>query len=256
MGNVQEPLVSVIMPAYNASQYIEESIRSVQAQTVTNWELIVVDDCSIDDTCFLVRMIAESDQRIRLIHNETNSGVAKTRNRAIDMARGLYVAFLDSDDIWHPEKLKKQLQYMAQTGADLVYASYAIVDAEGAKRRFTYRVPNSIDLKGMLKNNVVGCSTVLMSALVAKRYRFRLDYYHEDYVLWLEMLRDGYTFVGVEDILVDYRYHVDSKAGNKIVSAKHRWRIYRDYLRFSKWKSGWYLCFYALMGLKKYFRLN
>lgn len=246
------PLVSVIMPAYNAAEYIEDSIRSVLEQTVSEVELIVIDDCSVDETIDIVNRLAQKDSRIRLYRNKQNMGTARSRNRGMELCRGVYVAFLDSDDIWHPEKLGKQLERIRQSNADLLYTSYAIVDVSGRRRCEDFHVPSRIDFEGLLKENVIGCSTVLFSRTIAESFRFCEDFYHEDYVLWLQMLKAGCIAEGVTEVLVDYRFHADSRAGNKLSSAQKRWRVYRSYLGLSRTKSLWYLSHYALAGLKKY----
>lgn len=246
------PLVSVIMPAYNAAQFIEESIRSVRNQTVTDWELIVVDDCSADETGQFVNRLAAEDPRIRLIRNEVNSGVAKTRNRALDLVRGQYVAFLDSDDIWYPEKLEKQIALLEKKQADLSYSSYRLVRAEDKAPIRNYLVPGETSFADMLSQNRIGCSTVVMTRELADGNRFTTEFYHEDYVLWLRMLQQGAKMAGVPEILVDYRFYPTSKAGNKLNSAKHRWDIYRRCLGLPLAKSAGYLVRYAFAGLRKY----
>ena len=246
------PLVSVVMPAYNAAEYIEAAVTSVQRQSFTNWELIVVDDCSSDETCPFVERLARQDPRIRLYHNAQNQGTAYSRNHGLEQCRGDYVALLDSDDIWHPEKLEKQLALIQKEGADLVYTSYAIVDEHGQKRCNDFLVPSQTDFSALLKENVIGCSTVLMTHKVTEQFLFDNTYYHEDYVLWLQMLRSGKRAVGVTDVLVDYRYHSGSRASNKLSSAKRRWTIYRSYLGLSRMKSIRYLMHYGISGLRKY----
>lgn len=248
------PLVTVVMPAYNAARYVEEAIGSVITQTVTDWELIVVDDCSADDTCMLVEKLAEKDARIRLVRNAENSGVAKTRNRGLDLARGRYVAFLDSDDIWYPQKLEKQLALLERKKADLCYTSYRLVKAADKAHISNYLVPGETSFEDMLRQNRIGCSTVVMTRELANRHRFTTDFYHEDYVLWLRMLRQGAYFTGLRDVQVDYRFYPTSKAGNKLTSAKHRWEIYRSCLGLSVWKSIGYLADYALAGVGKYWK--
>lgn len=248
----ENPLVSVIMPAYNAERYIAASIASVMAQTMQAWELIVIDDGSNDGTMQIVQNMAKEDPRIRLCPNESNMGTARSRNRGMDLSRGQYIAFLDSDDIWHPQKLEKQLSCMQETGADLVYTAYAIVDTEGVKQRPDYCVPAYVDINGLLKENVIGCSTVLLNQKASEQFRFQADFYHEDYVLWLQMLQAGCVMAGVQEVLMDYCYRPDSRAGNKWASAKMRWQIYRKYLGMSEWKSARYMLHYALAGVKKY----
>ena len=253
MVNGEQPLVSVIMPAYNCERYIEIAIRSVMQQTHQRWELLIIDDGSSDSTCKIAQRMAGQDTRIRWIKNPENMGVAKTRNRGLDLAEGDYVAFLDSDDCWHPDKLSVQLQNMRQKGADLSCTSYAIVNEDGEPTKAAYIVPESIDFEDLLKENVIGCSTVLLSGEVAKKYRFVTDFYHEDYCLWLDIVRDGYTAVGCREVLADWRFIANSRSFNKRKSAMNRWRIYREYLHLSLPKSIGAFLSYAFGGWKKYY---
>lgn len=248
----REPLVSIIMPAYNAGSYIEEAVRSVIRQTMTDWELIVLDDGSGDETSAIVKRLAAEDSRITLAPNSENMGVAKTRNRGFDLCTGRYVALLDSDDVWHPDKLEKQLARMAQTDADLSYTSYAIVGADGKKIRGDYLVPEQTTFDDLLKTNVIGCSTVMLAAHIVKEHKFNTDFYHEDYVLWLQLLRSGCKAAGCTEVLVDWRYIQNSRSFNKQKAAKNRWKIYRTYLGLSLPKSIWLFANYGVSGLKKY----
>lgn len=245
------PMVSVIMPAYNADSFIAAAIRSALEQTVTDLELIVIDDGSQDETLRIVQEAAKADPRVRCCPNDRNMGTARTRNRGLELSRGKYVAFLDSDDIWRPHKLEAQIRQLEESGADLVYSSYAIMDKEGKPFR-DFLVPETIDLDGLLKENVIGCSTVMMRRELAEQFRFQADYYHEDYVLWLQILQAGRKMAGIRDILVDYRFYFGSRAGNKLTSAQRRWTVYRKYLKLPVGKSLWYLSHYALAGVKKY----
>lgn len=249
-----QPLVSIIMPAYNAERYIEEAVRSAMAQTVTDWELLIIDDCSGDSTCSVAERLAREDKRIALFHNEENLGAAGTRNRGLELCRGKYVALLDSDDVWHPDKLEKQLERLRQTGADLSYSSYAVIGEDGKKAKGDYIVPENASFKKMLKENVIGCSTVLLDARIAKQYRFDTSFFHEDYVLWLRLLRDGYTAAGCGEVLVDWRYIESSRSFDKQKSARNRWKIYREYLKLPLPKSLWAFSNYAATSLRKYLR--
>ena len=255
MVQAEKPRISVIMPAYNAQACIAKAIRSVQEQTVCDWELIVIDDCSKDGTAQVVEEFTREDPRVQLHRNEQNMGVARTRNRGLKLSRGEFVAFLDSDDAWRPEKLAMQLSCFQQTGADLVYTSYAIVDADGKQQCDDFLVPETVSFEELLKENVIGCSTVMLPMKVMERTAFSEDFFHEDYVLWLQLLCSGRKAVGITNVLVDYYFHLDSKAGNKQKAAQKRWKIYRDYLRFSTLKSAWYFVQYALAGLRKYKRV-
>lgn len=246
------PLVSVIMPAYNAADYIGAAIRSVMAQTLTDWELLVLDDGSQDDTCAIVETLAAEDGRIRLIPAEENAGVAAVRNRGIDMSRGKFIALLDSDDVWLPEKLETQLARMARCGADLCCCSYAIIDAAGERAKADYCVPERIDLELLLRENVIGCSTVVLRRESLGETRFRTDFFHEDYVLWLRLLQDGCRAVGCRQVLAQWRYIPSSRSFNKVKSARNRWRIYRRLLKLPLVKSTGLLLSYMLAGLRKY----
>lgn len=248
------PKVSVIVPAYNAERFIEQAITSVVAQSFPDWELLVIDDCSSDGTCAAVEALAARDGRIRLLRNETNQGVARTRNRGLELCRGEYIALLDSDDVWHPHKLRHQLERLEQTGAGLCCTSYRIVDVRGEKAREDYLVPETLSFDGLLKENVIGCSTVLLRGSMMKNYRFTTEYYHEDYVLWLELLRDGHAAVGCPQVLADWRFLEDSRSFDKSKAAKNRWRIYRGYLKLPLLKSLWAFACYGVGGIRKYLR--
>ena len=245
-------LVTVIMPAYNAAATIEASIRSVMGQTYSHWRLLVLDDGSADDTCAIVTDLAEEDERITLVRNPQNMGVAKTRNRGLDLCTEGCVAFLDSDDLWHPDKLTRQMNKMVEQNADLVYSSYGIIDSDGKPCRNAYRVPETADLNRMLKENVVGCSAALISESIAREYRFNPAFYHEDYCLWLKILQDGHKAVGCTEVLMNWRLACGSRSFDKRNGARNRWRIYRQQMGLSLLKSATAFVSYAINGLRKY----
>lgn len=248
--------VSVIMPAYNAVAYIEEAIRSVMSQTYSKWRLLVLDDGSSDGTAEIVRRLAEQDHRITLFCNEENLGAARTRNRGLDLCGEGYVAFLDSDDRWHPEKLAVQVALAEQTGADIVYTSYAIIDADGRPCRQPYIVPEHTDFNHMLSENVIGCSAVMLSPQTARTYRFPFNFYHEDYCLWLDMLRDGCRAAGSSQVLTEWRLVNGSRSFDKKNGARRRWCIYREHLHLSWIKSAISFIGYAFNGIKKYSKMH
>lgn len=246
------PLVTVIMPAYNAERFLEKAVQSVVNQTVTDWELLILEDCAKDGTLALAQALAARDSRITVLPNKENMGVARTRNRGFDLARGKYVALLDSDDVWHPEKLEKQIARLEETGADLSYTSYAIVDVEGNKCKADYLVPEVVTYKSQLTKNAIGCSTVMLRGTLLDQYRFATDYYHEDYVLWIQLLRDGHKAAGCREILTDWRYVENSRSFNKVKAAKNRWRIYRDYLKMPLHERLCAFAVYAVTSVIKY----
>lgn len=246
------PLVSIIMPAFNAEQYIERAILSVLGQTMKNWELLVIDDCSRDGTVQIVQHLSKKDPRIILLKNEENVGVSRTRNRGIELSKGEYIAFLDSDDVWHGDKLEKQLLRMETAKADIGYCSYALIDEHDIKVHEDYIVPGQTDYESLLQENVIGCSTVIVKAAVAKAHPFRADFYHEDYVLWLHLLKKGFVAAGCPEVLVSWRHLNQSRSANKIKSAKKRWMIYRKCERLPLLKSIRLFCGYTTAGFKKY----
>jgi teichuronic acid biosynthesis glycosyltransferase TuaG len=247
------PAVTVIMPAYNAERFIGQAIGSVQAQTFTDWQLLVIDDGSRDGTCDVVQALAEQDSRICLLRNEQNMGVAKTRNRGFDLCKSPYVALLDSDDLWHPGKLQRQLELMAQSGAEICYCSYGIVGADGNRAKPDYLVPEQVGFKKLLKENVIGCSTVVLASRLLEKYRFETSLHHEDYALWLRMLRDGCAAAGCREVLANWRLIENSRSFDKRKSACSRWEIYRNYMGLPLGQSLWAFGHYAFSSVKKYF---
>lgn len=250
-----EPLVSVIMPAYNAEKYIEEAICSVLSQTYTNWELLILDDCSPDRTVEIAEKFEKMDTRVRLLRNPKNIGVARTRNRGLDLARGEWIALLDSDDVWHSEKLQKQITVAANCGADIVYCSYAMMDENGGHLS-NFIVPETTSYDEMLKESVLSCSTVLIRRTILAHHRFSVRYSHEDLVFWLELLRYGYKVVANREILAEYRIVKGSRSNDKLKSARNRWLVYRKVEKLSLQKSISVFIVYAFRGVAKYGRLR
>lgn len=251
---VSEPLVSVLMPSFNAENYIEAAIQSVLDQTVSDWEMIIIDDGSWDSTCKIIEALSQKDSRIHFYKNEQNMGAANSRNRGLAMCRGEYVALLDSDDIWYPQKLEKQVSLAKAADADIVYCSYAIIDEEGRKKCPDFIVPEYTTVKATLSKSVISCSTALLSKKIVSKYKFPTGFYHEDLAFWLQMLSDGVKAVGVKDVLAEYRVRSNSRASNKITVAKGRWQIYRRMMGMSLGKSIYHFVQYAFIGFRKYRR--
>ena len=247
------PLVSVIMPAYREEAFLKAAVDSVRAQTMPDWELLILDDCSPDNTFALAQSLAEGDSRITVLRNEQNMGVAATRNRGITLAKGKYVAFLDGDDLWLERKLELQLKKLEEENADIVYCAYQIMEADGTPRS-VYHVPETVDFEMLLKENSVQCSAMLLKAELAKAHPFRTDFFHEDYVLGLELLQAGCKAAGCTEALLCWRLGKNSRSFNKRKAAQNRWRIYRDYLHLPLCKRLWIFACYALNGARKYLR--
>ena len=251
---IQHPLVSVVMPAYNAEKYIGEAIRAVQSQTYTNWILLVIDDCSTDHTVDVVQAFVNTDDRIRLFRNTRNLGAAKTRNRGLELSEGEWVALLDSDDIWHSDKLEKQLAVALNSGSEIIYCSYSLISSDGQKIS-DYIVPMQTSYDDMLKESVFSCSTTLLAKSVVDNNRFSADYYHEDLVYWLQLLKKGYSASACCEPLADYRIVEGSRSHSKVQSAKNRWEVYRKVEKLSLLKSLSVFLSYTARGLRKYKRV-
>lgn len=244
------PIVTVIMPTYNSANTVEQSIESVLYQTMPDFELIIIDDGSQDKTFDIISEFAKRDLRIKILKNDCNIGVAATRNRALEIANGKYIAFLDSDDIWAKEKLKRQIVRLKETDGDICFTSYGFVNSKGMPiRRAEYIVPLKTDYHGMLRENVIGLSTTLVKQDALKGTKFDSRWFHEDYALWLTLLRTGRTAWGLQDVLVTYR--TGGRSSNKINVAKNRWKIYREHENFSVIRSMHYFFCYAFNGIKK-----
>lgn len=242
-------LISIVMPAYNAAQYIEQSIESVLKQSYTNWELIIVDDCSVDDTYKIVDKLCLNEERIKLFRMNENSGVAMARNFAISMSRGKYIAFLDSDDLWLPDKLEKQLNLMREKKAVISYTAYRQFSMEKVGNLVS--VPEQVTYKQLLKGNVIGCLTVMLDKERLGNLKMK-NARHEDYILWLDILKKGNIAYGLQEDLARYRKSETSLTSNKKRSALWTWQVYRQHQELSFFASIYYFIFYVCKGLLKH----
>jgi len=241
--------VSVIMPAYNSEKTIEDSVYSVLDQTFGDFELIIINDCSSDNTFGKIYKIAEEDPRVRIYSNQKNLGVAETRNKGISLASGDLISFIDSDDIWDREKLEIQLDFLNKTDADFCCSSYEFIDINGEKIGKSYNVPSLLTYEQLLRENVIGCSTVLLKKEILPPAPFKSNYFHEDYVLWLKLLKKQIKAVGISRPLVKYR--IGGRSSNKLKASCYRWKIYRKEERLPFIKSLFYFSIYFFNGLKK-----
>ena len=248
---METALVSIIMPMYNAGKFLSKSIESVLEQTYQNWELLLIDDGSKDDSIDIALAFTEKDSRIFLLKNEQNMGIAKTRNKGIEASKGQYIAFLDSDDIWDREKLEKQIRFMQENDYVITFTAYELMDENSNRMHKEIRVPQSVDYKTLLKGNVLGCLTVIIN-----REKLGFDIRmsgerHEDYVLWLSILKKGITAYGIDEVLAMYRKSSTSLSGNKFKAAKWTWNIYRNIEKIPFPKAIYYFINYAINGIKK-----
>lgn len=248
-----QPFVSVVMPNYNGARFVEKAIRCVQEQTYPHFELIIVDDCSTDHSPELIEAMAAKDPRIRLIRSPENHGVAVTRNMGIAEAKGDYIALFDNDDLWEKSKLARQVA-LAGKGADIAYCSYDFVDENDASIKKPFVVPAKTNFRKMLVSSVISCSTAFIRADLLKAHPFNPEYYHEDYVLWMELLKlPKIKALGDPKVLMHYRQVSGSRSNKKGNAAKERWHIYREFLDMNLFSSALAFAGYAIKGVMKYY---
>lgn len=214
-------LVSVIMPSYNTAEYISESIASVRKQTYTDWELIIVDDCSADNTDEIVKPFL-SDKRIKYIKNETNSGAAVSRNRALREAKGKWIAFLDSDDLWHPEKLEKQIRFMEKNGYHFSYTNYTEIDKDGMPNGKYITGPRKITRRKMYDYCWMGCLTVMYDAEKVGLVQIEDIRKNNDYAMWLKICKKSVCYL-LNEVLAMYRRGRTDSISSHSVKTMIRW---------------------------------
>lgn len=252
METTKQPLITVVMPNYNGHRFVEQAIDSVLNQTYPNFELLVVDDCSKDDSLQLVQQKAQSDDRVRVIALEHNAGVANARNVGIKEAKGKFIALLDNDDLWTEDKLERQLA-LANKGADIVYCSYDFIDEQNNSIKKPFIVPQQTNFNKMLASSVISCSTSFIKTELMQAHPFNSDFYHEDYVLWMELLRVCPIAYGDPKVLMHYRQATGSRSNKKSNAAKERWNTYRKALKLNAITSAWAFVRYAANGVMKYY---
>lgn len=246
-----EELVSIITPVYNAEDYIETTIHSVMNQTYKNWEMILINDCSTDNSESIILDLVKKDQRLRYLKLEKNSGVAIARNKGIEISKGKYIAFLDADDIWLPNKLSTQIGFMKKHDVSFSFTNYELIDTYGKKLNKIINVPKEINYKKLLKGNVIGCSTVIYDKDKIGIINMP-SVKHEDYATWLAILKKGHKAYGVNEILSYYRKTTTSLTGKKLKSAIWTWNIYRKSEKLSLAKSAYYFANYTVKGIIKH----
>ncbi|MGV8834203.1 MAG: glycosyltransferase family 2 protein [Devosia sp.] len=237
-------LVSIIMPAYNAADFITETLDTVRRQSFSDWELLVVDDGSKDTTRDIVEALAALDGRIRLIRSPGNRGPAGARQLAIDHAGGRYVAFLDSDDLWLPDKLERQLVFMAEKAAVLSYTSVRRVNEDGSVTGRLMHAPPRLSYGQLLKNTAIVTSTVMVDRERSVPLRM-VDAGYDDFCLWLSILRDGAIAYGLDEDLGRYRVRGGSVSSRPLRSIGWVWNIYRQVEGIPLIPSAWYLAHYG-----------
>ena len=247
---MNEILVSVIIPAYNCANFIHMALDSALAQDVP-MEILVINDCSKDKLDQVMEKYKKYPQ-VLYLKNQENLGVAGTRNIGVSLARGKYIAFLDADDYWEKDKLKKQLKLMEEKGTVICSTARELMNPDGTLTGYIIPVKTEFTFQDLRLHNQINCSSVLIKAEVAKEFPMHHDDSHEDYLMWLEVLEKYGRGCAVNEPLLKYRITNTGKSGNKLNSAKMTYMTYR-YMGFGFFRSALYFTCYAFHGLKKYF---
>lgn len=250
---MKENLVSIITPCYNGSKYVYQTIESVLKQTYSNWEMIIIDDGSKDNSVEVISKYVEQDNRIRLIQ-QPNGGSANARNNGIRLAEGQYIALLDSDDIWAPTFLESQIRFMKEKNTFLVYGSYNRINENSELILKPYICKKSVTYKDMLWTNYIGCLTGLYDiSKYGKVYlREELKSVRDDYAYWLDIMKLCGIAYGNQEVLSSYRVMQSTTTGNKKKLIKKHFKFYREYLKMSFLRSLIHTLYWGILGVLKF----
>ena len=246
---VQDQKVSVLMPVYNAATTMEQSVASVLAQAHCNWELLIVDDASQDGSNAVAQSLAETDSRIKIHTLPHNQGAAAARNHGLAQASGRYIAFLDADDLWHPEKLSRQLAFMDARKAAISFTRYLRMAENGAQTE-DVRAQSILSYGQLLQRNVMGCLTVIYDTQLLGKVPMPDLTRQQDYALWLKLVKAAGGADGLDEALAIYRIGRGTLSSNKAGAARDIWRIYREEEGLGLVSSAWYFAHYAFYGLR------
>ncbi|MFL2120882.1 glycosyltransferase family 2 protein [Marinilactibacillus psychrotolerans] len=246
-----ENLVSVITPVFNAERYIDKTILSVLNQSYKNLELILVDDCSTDNSKDIILSMQKEDERIKYIKLKENSGAAVARNTGLENATGQYVAFIDSDDLWKKEKLSLQLQFMQDNNYGFTYTAFETLTENGTIQSKHIQVPRKINYSSLLKNTAIACSTVVIDKKITGDFRMPLVRKGQDTATWLYLLKKiDYAF-GYDEVVSSYRKVSGSISSNKFSALKRTWNTYYNIENLPLYKAVYYFTFYTFNAVKK-----
>lgn len=250
------PLVSIITPCYNASVFIQQTIDSVINQTYPYWELLVVDDCSTDDSTSIIRYYAEKDKRIKYLSTEKASGSpAKPRNIGLDNAAGDYIAMLDADDFWLPMKLEEQIRFLENNRYDFVYSDYEKVDCEGKRCGRIVKGRLVSTYNNTLNSNDIPCLTTLIKKELVNNVRFEFEPPgREDFVVWLKILKAGHKAYNTGKVHALYRQDKNSISGDKFIMFKRQWYVLRNIEKLDLFSAVSCILKYAIRGYFKYLK--
>lgn len=245
-------MISIIVPVYNAEKYIEETMDSVLAQTYANWELVLVlNGCSDASEEVINRYrAAHRDKNIRIILENEKKGAAAARNRGVNEAEGRYIAYIDADDLWIPEKLEHLLKFMEKKDAAFVCSGYEFADEAAKGTGKVVHVPATLNYREALKNTTIFTSTVMFDTTKLSKEKLQMpEIKSEDTALWWKILREGYLVYGLDENLVLYRRPRKSLSSNKLEAVRRIWNLYRKAEKLSVWYSAYNFCFWAVRAV-------
>ncbi len=250
---IEKDLISIIVPVYNAEKYILDTIKTVVNQTYKNWELLLIDDCSDDNSVNIIKKYASKDDRIKLLLNKENSGAAITRNNGIKNANGRYICFLDADDLWDKEKLKKQFSFMKKNNCIFSFTGYEFTDENGIPKGKKVYVPQKINYKQALKNTTIWTSTVMfdMNKIEKKDIYMPNIRRGQDTATWWKVLKKVDYAYGINEILSFYRRSEKTLSSNKLIALKRTWNLYRNVENLNIFYSFYNFCFYCINALRR-----
>lgn len=240
--------VSIITATYNSSSLIVDTYKSILNQSLFNWEWIITDDCSSDDTYEVLQDLSNNDSRIVIFKNHVNSGAAVSRNNSLQHACGKFIAFIDSDDLWVAQKLEKQVKFMEEKNIDFSFTAYELTNDKGEKtgQKVDTHLKGFVTYEDMLKKKAtLGCSTVMLRNKAFEDLSMPLLRTGQDYATWLKLLKSGKSAYPLTEVLTLYRILPNSISRNKFKKAKRQWQIYRDIEKLTFLKSLNCFCFYA-----------
>lgn len=248
-----QELVSIITPACDSGKYLEATIRSVRNQTYENWEMIIVDDASTDNTAAIALGFANQDRRIRVIRLAENGGAAVARNRALAECSGRFVAYLDADDLWKPEKLQKQVAFMLENQAAFSCTSYEVIADDGTPLNKVITMPPRLDYRGFLTHNLLQTAGIMVDTSKVRREDMVMPDFRrrQDAATWLQILKAGHVCFGMPDVLACYRRSLNSLSSNKCKAAMGVWTLYRKVEKLSLPFSCYCFVRYALLAVWK-----
>ena len=247
---MKKDLVSIVVPVYNAARFLEDTIKTVQEQTYNNWELLLVNDCSTDNSVEMINEYIKKDDRIKLFNQEKNGGAALARNRGIDEASGKYLCYIDADDLWDKEKLEKQVKFMKEKDCEFSFTGYEFADENGIPNGKKVFIPEKLDYNHALRNTTIWTSTVMFDLdKLSKEDIYMPNIKSEDTACWWRILKRIKYAYGLNEILSFYRRTAGTLSSNKFEAIKRIWHLYRKQEKLNLFKAIYCFCGYAIRAV-------